>query len=330
MSCGPAKIEEEENTRINYDSLRRIDSILRSIDISTIKKSDDYYQQFVDTTFYSIKFGAGQSADQLILNIDYLPDTINGDTVASKYYYIELELYHNNKKLKTHFDNMLDYYSCYNNGYYFRKGIIDVEIPITKYYKSKNVILPIWHLQTDTLANFDIELRGKLYYFDKVTNLGNKNIRELIKKDTKPILTLNKSINLKNYRYYIKKLSIDSVTLNSGRVYDFGLYGKPDLFYTLYTPYSTVVSNTDDQFGGGTTSIKDIYLFLRNPTGDLILFLKDEDVMYHDDLEAVRFFYNRNDSSYHFTMDSSLYWPNLFKINFSINQYKNNKLNVKK
>ncbi|MDX2172154.1 MAG: hypothetical protein SFY56_03495 [Bacteroidota bacterium] len=323
VSCDTAKVEIEENARINYDSLRRLDSMLKSIDISTIKETDDYFKQFIDTTFYSIKFQAWQSADELILTVNYLADTINGDTTATKYYYFETELYRNDKKLKTNFGNMLDYYNAYNNHYYLKTGKISVEIPIIKYNKSQNINLPIWHLQSDTLPSFDINLSCKLYYFERITNLGNKNLHELIDKNAKPILTLNTNVNLKNYNYNVKQLIIDSVELNDGRVYDFGLYGRPDLFYTLYTPYSTVTSNTDNQFTGGTSSINDICLFLRKPAGNLIMFLKDEDVLYHDNLEAIRFFYNKRDSSYHFTMDSSLYWPNLNQVNFTIKEYKN-------
>ncbi len=317
LACRPSPSVVQEEPKVNYDSLRKIDSIERSLDYSSIIIEDEYYKKLVDTTFNSIKLQIQQNRDELTFYLYYLADTLNGDSIAKNYYYLQVDLLKNKKQLKRHFYSMLSYYNYYDSYYYSNHGKLEWEKAINKYSKSKEMTLPIWHLQNDTLPTFDMTINFKLFVIDSLTYKKTDNLYRLGKKLGKPICTFNKTIQLKNYTYYIKKLVLDSVYL-CDKVFDVGLYGKPDLFYTLYTPFNSTTSSTDEQFYFGKPDIRKMYVFLQQPKGEMILYLKDEDVMYHDFLEGVRFKYGSNDSSYAFKFDSTLYNINIKRLYFSL------------
>lgn len=320
-SCIPTNFEKETQTKINQDSIKRLDSILESINQYSIKIKDKYARHFLDTTFNDIKVSLQQYSDAFYVDVNYAALPTNTDTLAKNYYFAVISLKNLNSKKLNKFKSMLRYYNYCDDNEYLKYNAVDFVAPIVHSNKHSEYSWPMWHLQTDNQSETELVVNFKLYTIDSTTYKKTNNLHASQAKYNKPIWNFNKRIKLKNYTYYIKEFSIDSVTLLD-KAYDFGLFAKPDLYFNLFTPNNSLTSTTDEQYTDDVAEINSMYLFLTEPKGPIILKFYDEDVLYHDFLGGLRFNYNQADSNYAFKFDSINDNTDIRKLSFSLKNIK--------
>jgi hypothetical protein len=311
--------EDYKKAKAFNDSIRRADSLEYLLESYSIQKEDSFYKKLFDTSFSAIHIKIHQSGDILKLFFNHYPDTLDKDTNTVKYYELTVDLLKDKKILKRQYTYMLGYYGYRSRDYNFEEDkTIHFVRAVNKVEPPADIEIPIWHIQYDTLPELEVTCLFKLSYNErKITNTKTKGL-------TKNIATFKKSVYLKNYKYSVKEFTLDSVHFPYSGDFDAGLFNKPDLFYNLYTPFNSLSSPTDEQFKGGIPDIRKMYLFLRQTEGDIILHFKDEDVIYHDFLGALRFSYSSNDSSYHFKFDTSFYKTKLSEVHFSLKKLPKN------
>lgn len=314
-SCFRSRSEAEEISQREIDSLRHLDSINYLINSSRIQKIDKFYKGFLDTTINQLKIEVYQQADAIKISTKFNCNLVQCDSVAKNYYLTEVKFFKDGKSLKTYHSAELYYTEYYSGIDYLESKSLIFESPVSSYSMLKEKSLPIWHLTSDSVEVLNMDLHFKIFSVDSATYHKNDALK--IIKEVKPLIQFTKNVHLKNYRYTIKELDIDSVFLVD-KVFDAGLYGKADLYYDLYTAYNKTKSNTDEQCSGYTTSIRKRKLFLKEPSGEIIMHFMDEDVIYHDFLEGINFSYGARDSQYVFKFDTSIYLTNIERIYLTI------------
>ncbi|MCA6434843.1 MAG: hypothetical protein IM600_12675 [Bacteroidetes bacterium] len=314
-SCFRSRGVVEKISQHEIDSIRRLDSLNYLITPSRIQKNDKFYNGLLDTTIHELRLEVYQQADVIKISSKFNCNSVQCDSVAKKYYLTEVKFFKDGKSLKTYNSSEL-YYSEYYSGidYLDSKSLI-FESPVSSFSALKEKSLPVWHLTSDTSKAFNLELQFKVVLIDSATYRKNDVLK--IIKQLKPIVQFTKKIQLKNYHYTIKEIVLDSVFLLD-KVFDAGLFGKADLYYDLFTANNTIRSNTDEQCSNSRTSIETRKLFLKEPSGEIIMHFMDEDVIYHDFLEGIHFAYGERDSQYVFRFDTSYYTTNIERIYLTI------------
>ncbi len=308
------KDSQELDTR-EVDSLRRLDSLRYLITPERIQKTDKFFQIFIDTTIVDLKIEAYQTGDVFKIETRCLCEKNDCDSIAKNFYITEVKFIKNGKQLNTYNSAELKYSDYYSGYDYIKTGSLIFESPIKSFSPPDIKSLPIWHFSVDTAGFIEFELCFNLVMVDSMTFRKENTLKTF--KRLKPEYSFLKKIKLKNYQYIVKELEMDTLTILN-YAYDFGLFGDADLYYNLFSSYDKITSNTDEQFRGGVPKINSCKLFLREPKGELIMHLMDEDLINHDFLKGIHFSYIERDSHYVFKFDTSKHTTNFERICFSI------------
>lgn len=314
-SCFRRGNDSQELDKREVDSLRRLDSLRYLITPERIQKKDKFFRNFLDTTIVDLKIEAYQTGDVFKIETRYLCEKNDCDSIAKNFYIAEVKFIKNGKHLNTYYSGELKYSDYYSGYDYIKTGSLIFESPIKSFSPPDIKSLPLWHFSCDTSSFIEFELAINIFKVDSMTYRNEKIIKTI--KRIKPEFSFLEKVKLKNYHYIVKELVMDTTAILN-YAYDFGLFGDADLYYYLYSSYDQITSNTDEQFRGGVPKIRACKLFLREPKGELIMHLMDEDLINHDFLKGIHFSYGERDSHYVFKYDTSIYSTNFERICFSI------------
>jgi len=239
-SCFQGSEYNQEINRREVDSLRRLDSLRYLITPERIQKEDKYFQNLIDTTIVDLKIEAYQIGDVFKIETRYLCERNDCDSIAKNFYLVEVKFIKNGKQLNTYNSSELKYSDYYSGYDYIKTGSLIFESPIKSFSPPDLKSLPLWHFSDDTTDFIEFELRFNLIILDSMT-FRNEKILKTINR-LKPEFSFLKKIKLKNYKYIVKELEMDTVTILN-YAFDFGLFGDADLYYNLYSSYDKITSH---------------------------------------------------------------------------------------